>query len=130
MPHDPIANVFMLAEIPHVKQYEPTRRRRWFQDDYFDLFVWQDDQGAFTGFQLCYDRSRQQRALSWSVETGWRHEGVNQPEEKPGRAMSALFVADGVLDRCALADRFRDAAVKLPEDVRRFVHTRIDTAGD
>ena len=49
----------MLREMARVRQQDPAVRRRWFRDDYFDLFTWQKgdgpDGGIVVGFQLCYD---------------------------------------------------------------------------
>ena len=44
-----------LREVLIVEQTDPSLRRRWFENDYFDLFVWQDTAGAVTRFELCYD---------------------------------------------------------------------------
>jgi hypothetical protein len=117
----------MMLEIPHVKQYEPGLTRRWFQNAYFDLFTWHDSQGAFHGFQLCYAKNGDQRALRYSADIGLRHEGVNQPEEKPGRAMTAIFVADGAPDTTLLA-RFTEDGAGLPEDIFKFVSTQLRNA--
>ena len=67
----------MMREIRSVKQDKPGFTRRWFQSDYFDLFTFQDDTGAFTGFQLCYDVERNERAFSWSAANGFFHDGVD-----------------------------------------------------
>ena len=45
----------MLHEVARVNQKEPHVRRRWFRDDYFDIFTWQAANGDVVGFQLCYD---------------------------------------------------------------------------
>ena len=49
----------MLREMAGVRQQDSSVRRRWFRDDYFDLFTWQKedgpDGGIVVGFQLCYD---------------------------------------------------------------------------
>ena len=88
----------MLSEIENVKQYEADQHRRWFHDEYFDLYTWETFAGKLLGFQLCYDKNGKQRALRWSPEAGFAHEGIDAPEDKPGRAMSAIFVADGAFD--------------------------------
>ena len=117
----------MMLEIPHVKQYEPGLTRRWFQNGYFDLFTWQDQGGAFHGFQLCYAKDSDQRALRYSVDSGLRYEGVSQPEEKPGRAMTTIFVADGTPD-ATLRQRFEKDGAALPPDVFEFVSAQLGSA--
>jgi hypothetical protein len=114
----------MMLEIPHVKQYEPGLTRRWFQNEYFDLYTWQDQDGAFHGFQLCYAKNGDQRALRYSIDAGLRHEGVNQPEEKPGRAMTAIFVADGA-PQAALLQRFEEDGAALPREIFEFVSAQL-----
>ncbi|HEX9392797.1 MAG TPA: hypothetical protein VF928_15915 [Usitatibacteraceae bacterium] len=115
----------MLNEIPHVTQYESKRHRRWFHDEFFDLYTWETYDGDLQGFQLCYGKDGAQRALRWSPETGYRHEGIDAPEDKPGRAMSAIFVADGAFDPQGIAARFEQNAMALPEKIKSFVLDRV-----
>jgi hypothetical protein len=94
----------MLKEILGVAD-DPPAQRRWFHDEYFDLFVWQA-QGQLTLFQLCYGVDSSERALVWDSQRGFFHDG--------GAAESADFVT-----------RFDDAAAALPEDVRRSVREKV-----
>ena len=114
----------MLNEIKDVTQYETGKHRRWFHDDDFDLYTWENYDGALQGFQLCYAKLGKERALRWSPEAGFAHEGVDTPEDKPGRSMSALFVADGAVD-ANLAATFENATLEMPEKFRNFVLERI-----
>ena len=66
----------MLNEIKDVTQYETGKHRRWFHDDYFDLYTWETPDGTLQGFQLCYAKASKERALRWSPEAGYSHEGV------------------------------------------------------
>jgi hypothetical protein len=50
----------MLREITGVRQDDPGSSRHWFQDDYFDLFLWLTPAGRVSAFQLAYDRARQE----------------------------------------------------------------------
>ena len=59
----------MMREILGVAQEGTGVQRRWFHDDYFDLFVWQTDQ-EITAFQLCYGLDTSERALEWSKDHG------------------------------------------------------------
>jgi hypothetical protein len=115
----------MLSEVKDVTQYESGKLRRWFHDEYFDLYTWESYGGDLIGFQLCYAKSGKERALRWSPESGYRHEGVDAPEDKPGRAMSALFVADGVFDPNGVGARFESASIELPARVKEFVLVKI-----
>ena len=93
----------MLKEIIGVAD-DPPAKRRWFHDDYFDLFVWQAG-GEVTLFELCYGPDTSERALVWDRQRGFFHDGPAAQEE---------WVA-----------RFDDAAAALPEDIRREVGPRI-----
>src|SRR5215510_10347580 len=87
-----------LREISIVEQRDPALRRRWFENDYFDLFVWQDAAGAVVSFQLYYDVERNERALVWSRSGGTYHDGVDQGEASGGYPQSAILVTDGKFD--------------------------------
>ncbi len=99
--------------------------RRWFQDDYFDLYIWQAKGGGVSAFQLCYDRRANERSLRWSPATGFAHDGVDIPEDKPGRAMSALLVVDGVFPAEMVIKRFTESAKSLPAQLREEVAARL-----
>jgi hypothetical protein len=83
---------------------DPPSRRRWFHDDYFDLFVWQTGEEV-TLFQLCYGAGSTERALVWDKVRGLFHDGPAEADE---------FV-----------DRFEDAASTLPSDIRREVREKV-----
>lgn len=88
---------------------EARLNRRWFHDEYFDLFVWQDAGGALARFELCYGAGASERALVWLGGERLYHDGV------PGAAP----------DLQALLQRFERARGELPADVRREVLSRI-----
>ena len=82
-------------------------QRRWFHDDYFDLFVSQATDGKLSGFQLCYGLDAAERALVWDRERGYFHDGTD------------LLKPDDI------AGRFEAVAPKLPGDVARAVARRL-----
>ena len=43
------ATQIMLNEIKDVTQYESAKHRRWFHDDYFDLYTWE----SYNGDLIC-----------------------------------------------------------------------------
>jgi hypothetical protein len=112
----------MLREIEGVAD-EPRLRRRWFHDDYFDLFVWQTEKGEVALFQLCYGRESDERALVWHREAGLFHDGRDPAEEGRGtRGRSATGERPVVQP---ITDRFEAAAGGLPKAIRRAVSGRI-----
>ena len=85
---------------------EARLQRRWFHDDYFDLFVWQDERGALARFELCYGSGGEERALVWLGGERLFHDGT------PG-------------DTEQLLKRFERAGGSLPAEVRREVLARV-----
>jgi hypothetical protein len=60
----------MLHEIVGLAD-EPPAKRRWFHNEYFDLFVWQELSGEVARFQLCYGIDSSERALVWYRNVGF-----------------------------------------------------------
>jgi hypothetical protein len=94
----------MLKEILGVAD-DPPAKRRWFHDDFFDLFVWQSG-GEVTLFQLCYGADATERALVWDKTRGFFHDGPQ-----------------GAAD---VISRFEDAAAALPEHIRHPIREKVD----
>jgi hypothetical protein len=113
----------MLREIEGVAG-EPSMRRRWFHDDYFDLFVWQTDKGEVALFQLCYGRESDERALVWHREAGLFHDGRDPAAEARSRKDKAAG-AEATPAVEPITDRFEAAAGGLPKAIRRTVSGRI-----
>lgn len=83
--------------------------RRWFHDEYFDLFVWQDQAGEVARFELCYGLGASECALVWLGGERFFHDGD----------------PDAALGGHELLQRFDRAGADLPAAVRRDVRTRI-----
>ncbi len=116
----------MLREIKNATQHKGEPRRRWFDDEYFDLIVWHNDDGSFYGFQLCYDQRRKPRALTWTAAHGYRHTGVDDGEGGGAMAKEApVLVADGLFDAPAVSELFEAASAGLPREIKDFVLGRI-----
>ena len=92
----------MLKEILGVTD-DPPAKRRWFHDEYFDLFVWQAG-GEVTLFQLCYGGDASERALVWDKARGFFHDGP------ASRDVVALF---------------EDAAAALPTDLAAEIREKV-----
>jgi hypothetical protein len=93
----------MMKEILGVAA-DPPARRRWFHDEFFDLFVWEAD-GQVTLFQLCYGMDSSERALVWDKARGLFH--------------------DGPVSTTDFVNRFEEAAMELPDDIRREVREKV-----
>jgi len=92
----------MMREILGVAD-DPPAKRRWFHDEFFDLFVWQTGEEV-TLFQLAYGGDSVPRALVWDKKRGLFHDGPAAVD----------FVT-----------RFEDAASELPERIRREVREKV-----
>jgi hypothetical protein len=112
----------MMKEILGVTD-EPRTLRRWFHDDYFDLFVWQTSEGEITLFQLCYGIGSSERALVWHKYGGFFHDGV--ASGRGAEVLGARLGRGTPLDADPIVARFESAADSLPEDVREFVVARL-----
>jgi hypothetical protein len=115
----------MLREILHVRQDNVAVKRRWFQDDYFDLWTWQElGEGKTVAFQLCYDKRNDERALSWRRDHGFDHLRV-----LTGRATddsAALLDGDaGVFPAVIVSRKLKIAGEGLPADVKKFVFHKV-----
>ncbi len=93
----------MMKEILGVADEGPAKRR-WFHDEYFDLFVWETGDEV-TLFQLCYGADATERALVWDKRRGLFHDGPATPSD--------------------VAARFDDAAAGLPEKIRNEVREKV-----
>jgi len=121
----------VLQRIRGVRQDDADRRRDWYQDEYFDLFVWTGAEGAVLAFQLCYDRLNHERVLAWSPERGFLHRRIDDGEQSPVKNMAPILVTDGIFAADHVAMEFDRRAAGLEAPVREFVLRKIveaDTA--
>ena len=116
----------MLSEIPYVKNIPDEPRRRWFADDNFDLIVWYDPDKRIVGFQLCYDKQKDQRAFTWKEPGSTRHDRVDDGESEPGRYKSTpILIPDGAFDATRIAGRFKKESAEIDPTVASFVLKRL-----
>jgi len=115
----------MLFEIKNPRQIEGEGRRRWFADSYFDLIVWYGRAGDLEGFQLCYDKGRDERALTWREDQGYAHERVDDGEVTGRAKMTPVLVPDGAFAHSAIAERFRTESAKIDPEIAGFVYDRL-----
>lgn len=113
----------MMREIHGVAD-EPRTRRRWFHDDFFDLFVWQTSTGDVTLFQLCYGVSSSERALVWSRYGGFFHDGTGVDRADPDKVIGRAGPGSPLTDDPVIV-RFEAAARSLPEDIHSIVLARL-----
>ncbi len=111
----------MLKEILGVLQDDPSSQRRWFHDDYFDLFV-RETGGELSAFELCYGIGSSERALAWIRGRGFFHDGGLSGSED---FIGARVAPGGALGADPIIARFERAAVGLPEALRLALEARL-----
>lgn len=96
-------------------------RRRWFHDDYFDLFVWQTESGEITLFQLCYGIDSSERALVWDKDKGYFHDG----NQTGGEIIGATLVKGKKPEDDPVISRLDAAIRSIPDDIRGTVYAHV-----
>ena len=119
----------MLSEIARVNQPDPKLRRRWFRDDYFDIFTWQAADGSVAGFQLCYDLPNYERVLSWRFGKGYTHYRVDGGEATPVRNRSPIMLPDGLLPLATVLDEFDMRTDEVEPLLRDFLRQHLVAYG-
>jgi hypothetical protein len=114
----------MLQESHHSKKSDG-KKRRWFSDEDFDLIIWTGHDGTISGFQLCYDKQKSERALTWRQTSGFRHERVDSGETNPAKNQSPILVPDGLCPIDELTDLFLENSEEVDVDIRAFVETKL-----
>ena len=111
----------MLKEIPGVMQDDPASERRWFHDDYFDLYVRQTG-GELVAFELCYGIHAYELALAWIKGRGFFHDGGTSPS---GDFIGAMLSPGDPVEADPIIARFRLAAGGLPGALRGALEARL-----
>jgi len=115
----------LLRELGTGRQDGNHGMRRWFQDEYFDLYLWQDASGASIGFQLCYDRTGKEGAVTWDEQRGFGHDHVDDGEQGRLVGMTPILRRDGAAPYFRIYNRFLAASTECPREVRDFVVARL-----
>jgi len=119
----------MLKEVSHVRQIAGEPRRRWFSDIFFDLIVWFSEEDEIIGFQLCYDITGNERALTWRKGSHYTHDGVDQGEARPGatgmRKETPILVKDGIFEYGKIAQKFKDESDEIETKIAALVFEKI-----
>ena len=116
----------MLKEVSYIRQIEGEPRRRWFEDEYFDLIVWFDQDGGILEFELCYDKTKSQRALRWESAGHYAHFRVDDGEHHAGRGKaSPILLRDNRFDREKVLRRFELESAGLEAGIARLVQQKI-----
>jgi len=116
----------MLKEYP-TRQHKGDPKRRWFSNNYFDLIVWQDDISEIIKFQLCYDKSGKERALTWTQGSGFDHNLIDDGEGSPLKNLSPILLADGLFPASEILNIFVADSEVIEQQIRSFIIDKLST---
>jgi hypothetical protein len=111
--------------VDKVKQDRAGHVRRWFRNDYFDLFTWQSPEAEVVAFQLCYNTGHNERVLSWKKDLGFLHCRIDDGQSTAFVNMSPIFVSDGSFPGSLVMQRFIRESAHVSEDLRCFVINKV-----
>lgn len=123
----------MLKELGAVKQHPDEPHRRWFEDEYFDLIVWyRRDPPSFLfssdqiyGFQLCYDKTGRECAVTWTTDTGYSHYIIKSDDSlwdmgAPVLANKTAFPKHRVIES------FMERSQRVEPSLREFITRKLE----
>ncbi len=111
----------MLSEFKDLRQYPDEDRRRLFTDKDFSLYVWYRE-GRLSGFELCYDKQAEEKALLWTVDHGFSWHTVEDGETEPySMKASAILTSPQAALAPNLIEDFGRAAGDLEPEIRDLV---------
>lgn len=117
----------MLKEIKTTNNTDQDMTKRWFNDESMDLIVWKGPDGEFEKFQLCYDKHRNEHALTWVRSKGFVHNAIDDGETNPGgHKRTPILTPDGKIDIPSIVTRFESQASSLDNEIIEFVSEKLN----
>ena len=120
----------MLYEIPRPRQSNRHHRKRWFTCCDMDLFIWFSDDTPVR-FQLTYDKGRQEKAINWDFDLGFRHYLVDSGETFPALYPGHYKQTPVMIDLCdqqnlaSIARDFLAASENIDTGIADFIYARL-----
>ena len=98
-------------------------------DDYMDLIIWYQEDGSIYGFQLCYDKVYEERALTW-IHTGkFTHNRIDDGESGGACAKgSPMLRRGGEFDYETVKMQFLNRSSTIDPHIRELVLAKIEEA--
>jgi len=116
----------MLKELHLAQDDSSNTSKHWFQDEYFDLFVWENQKTKeIICFQLCYDRLGKERVFSWDQERGFGHHQIDNGEYSPHKNMSPVFVRGGNFSYAEVLPKFTQASEQINSKISQFITQKL-----
>lgn len=114
----------MLVENKNVRQIQGEGFRRWFTDEDLDLIIWYKND-EIIGFQLCYDKTNEERALTWYKGKGYIHNKIDDGESPYTNKMTPILIPDGIFNKSEIAELFREKAIKIEYGLADFIYNKL-----
>ncbi len=114
----------MLREL-NTKQNAGDFFRRWFNDEFFDLFAWYDD-GPPVGFQLCYDKDGRESALTYLDGLGYTLNAVDSGEDSVWGGAAPVLKETAEFPRGRILDAFSTRSSGIDAEVRYYVLGKLE----
>ncbi len=113
-------------EYRYVRNIPGEPRLRWFQSDYFELFVWFEQDDTPIAFRLCYDRGYQEHAITWEKATGYlRHDKVDDGQAIESYPRSPILVRLTHSIPTGVIERFQQTPGEIPTNIRQLIVDRL-----
>ena len=119
----------MLREIIPVPQPGNDLFRRWFEDEFFDLIVWYNQQREIHGFQLCYQKSGNEQALTWIEDRGYAHHRIDSGEQSVWETKTPVLTATVAFPRQQIIESFLKRSNYLQPKVLQYVVRKLEEYG-
>lgn len=108
----------MLTEIKNIRQIPGDPFRRWFHSSDMDLTVWYAEDQSIQGFQLCYDKLKQEKAITWKKPDFFMHQLVDDGEHMDySYKATPILTTDENVDKGYLLNRFLEESAELEPDI-------------
>jgi len=120
----------LLTEIKNLKQTAGEPAKRWFNNASMDLFVWHE-KNKIIGFQLCYDKEKNEKALSWYKGNGFQHQKVDDGENRSGRYKATpLLLQNESFEFNNITEEFKKHSLHLVGEIKGFILNKIKEADE
>ena len=94
-----------------------------------DLIVWHKTDGAFCGFQLCYDKPGKEHAFTWTLASDFTHRTVDAGDAHPLSNCTPILVPDGLVPLNKIKREFLARSSEIDSQIRKFVVLKLEEFG-
>jgi len=113
-----------LREVTCGLQQDGKLTKRWFNCQSADLFSWHNDK-ELVRFEFCYDKHRNEHALTWQRDVGFTHARVDDGEGPASSKSSPILIVDRNIDSDYIYVRFKELSDKIDFEIRLFIMRKL-----